>query len=108
VLAPKALTSRAMDFWLLGGISFVAWFFALGAFHFYNLNAAFDQHIKNWPYAFSTLALICNYPHFIASYRIAYGNGLSKITRHWFALIVVPAAIVFFFFGALLIIAPKN
>lgn len=104
---PRALISRMTDFWLLGGISFIAWGFAQTAAHFYNMNSAFDRQVGNWPYLFSGLSLICNHPHFISSYRIAYGNGVKRITSHWFTLIAVPVTLFALFYAAYFI-SSKN
>ena len=42
----------------------------------------------------ATLVLLVNYPHFMASYRIAYSQGLDFIKRHWVELILVPLALI--------------
>jgi len=96
----KALITRALDFWLLGGISFAAWMLSLAATYGLNLNDGFDRHVQSWPYAFSALSLICNYPHFMSSYRIAYGNGRKKILAHWGTLILLPLALIALFYAA--------
>ncbi len=96
----NALINRAVDFWFLGGISMVAWLLSQAAVYGFNLNEGFDRQIMNWPYAFSALSLVCNYPHFISSYRIAYGSGRKKILNQWFTLLVVPIGLIALFYSA--------
>ncbi len=87
---PTLLISKDIDFWLIGGVSVLAWIVSQAAVFFGNSNPAFERQITSWPYAFSVLSLICNNPHFIFSYRLAYGSSPRKIVSHWFALIFVP------------------
>src|SRR5262249_1172363 len=41
----------------------------------------------------ATLALVVNYPHFMASYMLAYGQGRRFVLRYWYQLIAVPIAL---------------
>jgi hypothetical protein len=86
-----------LDFWFLGGASIVVFaLMALGQIlrgHFGIVEQSFVQIIPT----FSILALICNHPHFMISYRFGYGRGLRFIGRHWFSLIFVPVALVALF-----------
>jgi hypothetical protein len=90
---PRALTSRFLDFWLLGGASVLAWvvMFAVEGFR---ANWAIDQHFQNLTVTTATLALFVNYPHFLMSYKLAYTRGRRFVTGHWWELIAVPAALI--------------
>lgn len=46
---------------------------------------------------FAILALICNHPHFMLSYKEGYGRGTRFIIKNWFALILVPFLLVALF-----------
>lgn len=89
-----ALVSRWADFWLLGGASLVLWlvYFVLEPLRptYWTINF----HIENSAKFFLTALLFVNYPHFMASYKLAYGQGKGFILSHWFALIVVPVLLV--------------
>jgi hypothetical protein len=83
-----------LDFWFLGGASIVVFaLMAIGQALRGRLGIVEQSFVQIIP-TFSILALICNHPHFIISYRFGYGRGLKFIGRHWFSLIVVPVALV--------------
>src|SRR3954468_17089944 len=88
---PRALTTRFLDFWLLGGASLLVW---LGMFAVQGFRAswAIDQHFKNLAYASASLSLLVNYPHFLISYKLAYSRGSGFVRAHWWQLVVVPIA----------------
>jgi hypothetical protein len=93
----KYLMGPQMDFWLIGGASIVCW---LGMHLYQEVFTNFThakKHIGGAPYLFATLALFVNFPHFMASYQLAYNRGRSFIFRNWFQLIFVPIALTFFF-----------
>jgi hypothetical protein len=99
-LNTNCVISRSADFWLTGGISIIAWLFSLAAYFFSNTNQGFDRLILTWPMLFLGLTIVCNHPHFISSYRIAYGNGSKRILLSWFTLIVVPVLLVALFLAS--------
>ena len=88
-IAPRALTTRFLDFWLLGGASIAVWLIMV-AVQGFRASWAIDQHFKNLTYTAASLSLLINYPHFLISYRLAYRRGRPFITTHWWQLIVVP------------------
>jgi hypothetical protein len=96
-LKRRAIINRSTDFWLLGGFSIVTWIFVLAAEGLRSMSAPLDRQMVNLPFTFGTLSLICNYPHFLASYQIAYGRGIKFILRNWFPLIVVPISLIMIF-----------
>ena len=49
-----------------------------------------DRALDSLTITFSVLALVCNYPHFIFSYKFAYGRGVRFILMNWFQLLFVP------------------
>src|SRR5689334_3448011 len=55
---------------------------------------AIDQHFKNLTVTTASLSLLVNYPHFLISYKLAYGRGRAFVTSHWWQLIVVPGLLV--------------
>ena len=92
----KALTTRFLDFWLLGGASILVWLVMIGVEGFRS-SWAVDQHFKNLTYTAASLSLLVNYPHFLISYKLAYERGRPFVLAHWWQLIVVPAAMVAIF-----------
>jgi len=92
----SALTTRFLDFWLLGGASIAVWLVMIVAQQF-RASWAVDQHFKNLTYTAASLSLLVNYPHFLISYQLAYSRGRSFVLRHWWQLLVVPAALVAIF-----------
>ena len=90
---PHALTTRFVDFWLLGGASLLVWFVMYGVQGFRSA-WAIDQHFKNLTITTASLSLLINYPHFLISYKLAYTRGRTFITTHWWQLIAVPILMV--------------
>ena len=89
----QALTTRFLDFWLLGGARCWCgspWWLASG------FRSAFgmDQQFRNLTFTALSLALILNYPHFLMSYKFAYGRGLRFVFKHWWQLIAVPIGLI--------------
>jgi hypothetical protein len=91
---PRSLTTRSIDFWMLGGASLVLWVAMFLLEGTGRTGWAVDHHFGNLVALSGSLALVCNYPHFMASYRLAYGQGSRFILRHWFQLLVVPVCLV--------------
>jgi hypothetical protein len=85
----NALTTRFLDFWLLGGASLLVWavMFSVDGFR---ASWAVDQHFKNLTYTAASLSLLVNYPHFLISYKLAYSRGRAFVTTHWWQLVAVP------------------
>jgi hypothetical protein len=92
-LAPKALTTRFLDFWLLGGASILVWLVMIGVQGF-RTSWAIDQHFKNLTYTAASLSLLINYPHFLVGYRLAYRRGRTFVASHAWQLLVVPALLI--------------
>ena len=97
--APRALTTRFLDFWLLGGASLLVWLVMI-AFQGFRASWAVDQHFKNLTVTTASLSLLINYPHFLISYKLAYTRGRSFVVTHWWQLIVVPVGLVGLFAAA--------
>ena len=93
VARPHALTTRFVDFWLLGGASLLVWF-VMFAVQGFRGAWAIDQHFKNLTFTTASLSLLVNYPHFLISYKLAYTRGREFITTHWWQLIAVPVLLV--------------
>ena len=91
--ARRALTTRFLDFWLLGGASIVVWLVMISVEGF-RASWAVDQHFKNLTYTAASLSLIINYPHFLISYKLAYGRGREFVETHWWQLIAVPLLMI--------------
>ena len=90
---PRALTTRFVDFWLLGGASLLVWF-VMFATQGFRAAWAIDQHFKNLTVTTASLSLLVNYPHFLISYKLAYSRGRAFVTSHWWQLVVVPALLI--------------
>jgi len=66
---------------------------AAGGFsNFYGVNS----HLANLPAIMAFMALLVNYPHFVASYRLAYARGRGFLLKHWFQTLAVPLALLIF------------
>jgi hypothetical protein len=96
VAAPRALTTRFLDFWLLGGASLLVWLVMMSLQGF-RASWAIDQHFKNLTYTAASLSLLINYPHFLVSYKLAYRRGRPFVLSHWYQLIAVPLALLAIF-----------
>ena len=83
--------SRSMDFLLLGGISLLLWvpfyFFAGQSTTLGSLGLAL-------PAVAIALGYWVNYPHFMASYKLAYTQGRAFIRSNWLQLVFVPIAMI--------------
>lgn len=91
----KALVSRYLDFWLLGGFSIVLYFLMLfvnnspiGSYH------AVARHILNIGPVFTMLTLVVNFPHFAWSYKFAYSQSPKFIVKNYQQLILAPAILI--------------
>ena len=101
VARPQALTTRFLDFWLLGGASVLVWLVMMSLQGF-RTSWAIDQHFKNLTYTAASLSLLINYPHFLVSYKLAYRRGRGFVLSHWYQLIAVPLALLAIFVVAFL------
>lgn len=83
--------SRGMDFLLLGGISLLLWI----PFYFLSGQSTLIGSMGlALPALAVTLGYWVNYPHFMASYKLAYTQGSTFIRSNWFQLVFVPIAMV--------------
>ncbi len=97
----KSLLTRPFDFWFLGGASLVVWgVFVL--FQFYREVQFVNEYFASFVVTFSSLQVLVNYPHFMASYKLAYSRGKAFIFHNWFALLFIPFILVFYLFWAYL------
>src|SRR4051812_507115 len=90
----NALLSRVSDFWLLGGASIGLWIVMSLAQFGRERSEAVESHFLQLGALFSLLSIVCNHPHFMISYRFAYGRGAKFVLKHWFSLLLVPAALI--------------
>lgn len=85
------LISRFVDFLMIGGLSIAIWI------PVYFLQDSISQ-VKLLALAIPALALSLsywvNFPHFMASYKLAYLQGNNFIISNWFQLIFVPIALI--------------
>jgi hypothetical protein len=88
-----ALVHPAVDAWLLGGASVVVWALFAVLDPLRSVVPRVGTHLDNVVFVAASLSLVVNYPHFMASYRIAYGRGLGYVLDRWFCLVVVPAVL---------------
>lgn len=96
------LIGANQDFWFLGGASILVWFAMFFGQMFRGDVVSIEQHFVQVIAAFGLLSLVCNYPHFIISYRFGYGRGWKFIAQHWLSLIVVPGLMIGFYVCAYL------
>ena len=86
----NSITHRTLDFWLLGGLSILLWVIMVIAEQLRTHSPPIENHFMQMAALFSILSIFCNHPHFMISYRFAYGRGSKFIFKHWFSLIFVP------------------
>jgi hypothetical protein len=98
-VARRALTTRPLDFWLLGGASLAVWLVMMTADSF-RARPEVDERLAQAAVLALSLSLVANYPHFLFSYRLAYTRGRAFVLAHWWQLIAVPLGL-----GALLALA---
>jgi hypothetical protein len=91
--APRALITRFVDFWLLGGVSVLLWL-VMWMLQDYRSLWAIDSQFKNLPVTAISLSLLINHPHFIISYRLAYTRGTRFVAVHWPQLLAVPTLLL--------------
>jgi hypothetical protein len=96
IAPPRALSTRFLDFWLLGGASILVWLVMMSLQGF-RASWAVDQHFKNLTYTAASLSLLINYPHFLVSYKLAYSRGRGFVLSNWYQLIAVPLALLAIF-----------
>lgn len=105
----RALTNRVADFWLLGGASILVWAIMSVSHLFREQSWAVSHHLQNSFALFNTLALLVNYPHFLASYKLAYGRGTGFVKKNWFQLLGVPLLLLSFMgYGLLFYTTPST
>lgn len=90
----KALTNRFIDFWLLGGGSLLIWAMVLITEPLRPHSPVINSQYNHVVATFAILSLFCNYPHFLVSYKLAYGQGRNFIKSYWFQLILVPLGLL--------------
>jgi hypothetical protein len=90
----QSLTTRYYDFWMLGGASIFLGVAMLLASFLRGRSVAIDESFSQVFSCFLLLSVICNHPHFVLSYRFAYGRGWKFVRDHAFSLIVVPVALI--------------
>jgi hypothetical protein len=93
----RALSTRYLDLWLLGGASLVMWVVMFSFQKYRQGSWAIDHHFAAASTVFASLALLVNYPHFMASYKLAYQRGPHFLSRHWFQLMAMPALLLTIF-----------
>lgn len=91
------LVSPSWDFWLLGGFSLAIGAIFLFAGLMRESSFVVGGYMARLPATFGILSLICNYPHFLISYRFGYGRGAGFVRRFWFQLLAVPVLLVALF-----------
>ncbi len=91
---PRVITSRYLDFWLLGGASLVLWALLMLLTPFREDSATVNNYLNSISGFFVTCFLLVNYPHFMASYKLAYGMGMRFIGRNWLQLLLVPLLLI--------------
>lgn len=85
------LVSPRADFWLLGGASILTWaLLALGD----QLAVVRDFLRTIRPEIFFFALALFSYPHFAASYWLAYSRGKKFLWENWFALFVLPFLLI--------------
>jgi hypothetical protein len=79
---------------MLGGASVVVWFALVCVEGLRSQSWAVYHQLDSLVAASATLAVLFNYPHFMASYKLAYGRGGRFVLRYWYQLIAVPIGLI--------------
>ncbi len=83
--------SRTLDFMFMGGLAILLWF------PLYFLQDTFSS-VKSvglfLPMIVFYLGYCGNYPHFMASYKLAYTQGRRFVFQNWFQLIFIPMSLI--------------
>jgi hypothetical protein len=95
----RALTTRFVDFWLLGGASLLVWA-VMWVLQDHRTAWAIDSHFKNLTVTTISLSLLVNNPHFLISYKLAYSRGARFVLAQWWQLLAVPALLLALFVAA--------
>ncbi|MCM0605985.1 MAG: hypothetical protein KA715_07825 [Xanthomonadaceae bacterium] len=85
-----SLISKLWDFWLLGGASIVFWVFMITLKQLKEFSEPLEKHFVGLAPVFALLLVFCNYPHFMMSYKFAYGQGTKFVWKNWISLVAVP------------------
>jgi hypothetical protein len=95
---PQSLTSNQVkDFWFLGGLSILIWLLFIIFDPMKANSELISTRFVQVGTLFSWLSFICNYPHFLISYRFAYTRGIKFILQSWIPLIAVPLTLLFLY-----------
>lgn len=95
---PQSLTSNQVkDFWFLGGLSILTWVLFIIFDPMKANSELITTRFLQVSTLFSWLSFICNYPHFLISYRFAYTRGTKFILQNWAPLIAVPSFLIFLY-----------
>ena len=85
---------RLLDFWLLGGLSLLVWAVLTAAEPLRGQFQFLGSRFAQLGATFAFLSLVCNHPHFMASYKMAYSRGWKFSAQNWFPLFAVPAMLL--------------
>jgi len=92
--APSAfLVRRGLDTWLVGGLSLAVFAVVAALWPLSGAVPSIGTQLRNLALIAPTLALFINYPHFVASYRLAYWRR-DAATRHPLVLVFLPVALL--------------
>lgn len=94
----ESVISPTLDFWLFGGASLLFFLVMCLAKVLGGENEVLQQRFLQIPVAFALLSLVCNHPHFLSSYKLAYGRGLRFIFQNPVSLVIVPLGLVCFYY----------
>jgi hypothetical protein len=93
----RSLISREADFWLLGGASILIWGVMTIAHEFRDSVNVVQNHFLQVGAMFSILSILCNFPHFMLSYQLAYSRGLRFTLKNWFPMLLIPVLMIAWF-----------
>lgn len=87
--------SRSLDFWLLGGAS-VFIYLVLNLIYFLKIEniPGISEYFTSMAGTMFILAALCNNPHFMASYKMAYFRGKKQIIDNYLQLLLYPALLI--------------
>lgn len=102
-MARQALISRSIDFWLLGGLSLLVLLIMVATRNWIT-NGPRDAEF--WFALGAYLRVGLEYPHLLATYKLAYGRGGDWIRRHLIAAVLAPGVILILGILAFLALEP--
>lgn len=101
-MSRTSLMGRRWDFWLMGGVSLLVWVAMMVVTSLRDSDPWAAKLMIQIGLGATIASFLVFQPHFIFTYRMAYGRGWSFILRRWPQLIGLPLLLFGIYLGAYL------